>query len=287
LKSFKSIFVLIVVLFFTNCDYLSQKPELPIARLKEKYLLFSEIESKIPKNLDKKDSLVFIYDQINQWAKNQILVDKSMINLNEEEQQKLTNLVESYKSDLFSHYYKEKIVKTSIDTIIDNEEIENYYDLNKLNFKLNEDLLLGRYIKISKNNYNIKDIRRRFRRFNYNDSVFLDSISLQFSSFSFNDTTWTNNDIFFSKFPEIKPYIKNNIVKKSLFYQIEDSLELYLIKVNRSVFRNEIAPIDYLQPTLKQILLNKRKLDFVNKFEKELIEDAVQSKELEIYENNL
>ena len=92
--------------------------------------------------------------------------------------------------------------------------------------------------------------------------------------------------MFFSKFPEIKKYIKNNIVKKSLFYQLEDSLELYLIKVEKSVFRNDISPLEYIEPTLKQILLNKRKLDFVNNFEKELIYDAVQSNQLEIYENN-
>lgn len=274
------------ILLFIGCEYFNDKPDLYIARLKEKYLLLSDIKSKFPKNLSKKDSLLFINSQINEWAKNHILIDKSMINLSLDEQEKLLELVESYKSDLFSHSYKEKIIKSSMDTIIDDKEIYNYYELNKSNFKLNYDLLKGRYIKVSKNNYNIKDIRQRFRRFNFNDINFLDSISLQFSSYSLNDSIWINNDMFFSKFPEIKKYIKNNIVKKSLFYQLEDSLELYLIKVKQSVFRNDISPLEYIEPTLKQILLNKRKLDFVNNFEKELIYDAVQSSQLEIYENN-
>ena len=82
----------------------------------------------------------------------------------------------------------------------------------------------------------------------------------------------------------MKTYIKDNIVKKSLFYQIEDSLELYLLKINESVYRNDIAPLDYIKPTLKQILLNKKKLNFVSKFEQDLIKDAIENKELEIYE---
>ena len=95
-----------------------------------------------------------------------------------------------------------------------------------------------------------------------------------------------SKELFFSKLTVLKTYIKNNIVKKSLFYQIEDSLELYLLKINESLFRNDIVPLDYIKPTLRQILLNKKKLEFVSDFEKDLIDDALQNKELEFYEIN-
>ncbi len=254
--------------------------------MQDKYLFFEDIQDNMPKNLSIEDSIIYVNNQIINWAKKHILNDKALINLDFEEQKNLLDLVESYKSDLFSHYYQEKMVKASMDTIILDNEIENYYNKNNSNFKLNQDLVKARYIKISGDNYNIKDVRSRFRRFNKDDLIFLDSISLQFLSFSLNDSIWVNKDIFFSKFPDIKTYIKNNIVKKALFYQLEDSLQLYLIKINKSVFRNDIAPLDYIKPTLKQILLNKKKLEFVTDFEKDLIEDALQKKELEFYENN-
>ncbi len=282
----KSLFVLISLLFFIKCEYFSNKPRLAIARMQDKYLFYEDIQDNIPRNLSIEDSIIYVNNQITNWAKKHILNDKALINLDFEEQKNLLDLVESYKSDLFSHYYQEKMVKASMDTIILDNEIENYYNNNNSNFKLNQDLVKARYIKISGDNYNIKDVRSRFRRFNNDDLVFLDSISLQFSSFSLNDSVWINKDIFFSKFPDIKTYIKNNIVKKALFYQLEDSLQLYLIKINKSVFRNDIAPLDYIKPTLKQILLNKKKLEFVSDFENDLIEDALQKKELEFYENN-
>ena len=282
----KSLVVLISFFFLINCEYFSNKPRLAVARLGDKYLFFEEIKNNMPINLSSEDSIIYINNQIIKWAKNLILNDKALINLDFEEQKNLFNMVESYKSDLFSHYYKEKMVKTSMDTLISNNEIENYYNNNKLNFRLNQDLVKARYIKISEDNYNIKDVRNRFKRFNQEDIVFLDSISLQFSLFSLNDSTWINKDLFFSKFPDIKTYIKNNIVKKTLFYQLEDSLELYLIKINKSVFRNDVAPLDFIKPTLKQVLLNKKKIQFISDFEKDLINDALQKKELEFYENN-
>ncbi|MAU63583.1 MAG: peptidylprolyl isomerase [Flavobacteriaceae bacterium] len=273
-------------MFLINCEYFSNKPRLALARLGDKYLFFEEIKNNMPINLSSEDSIIYINNQIIKWAKNLILNDKALINLDFEEQKNLFNMVESYKSDLFSHYYKEKMVKISMDTLISNNEIENYYYNNKLNFRLNQDLVKARYIKISADNYNIKDVRNRFKRFNQEDIIFLDSISLQFSLFSLNDSTWINKDLFFSKFPDIKTYIKNNIVKKTLFYQLEDSLELYLIKINKSVFRNDVAPLDFIKPTLKQILLNKKKIQFISDFEKDLINDAIQKKEFEFYENN-
>ena len=282
----KSLVVLISFLFLINCEYFSNKPRLALARLGDKYLFFEEIKNNMPINLSSEDSIIYINNQIIKWAKNLILNDKALINLDFEEQKNLFNMVESYKSDLFSHYYKEKMVKISMDTLISNNEIENYYYNNKLNFRLNQDLVKARYIKISADNYNIKDVRNRFKRFNQEDIIFLDSISLQFSLFSLNDSTWINKDLFFSKFPDIKTYIKNNIVKKTLFYQLEDSLELYLIKINKSVFRNDVAPLDFIKPTLKQVLLNKKKIQFISDFEKDLINDAIQKKEFEFYENN-
>jgi hypothetical protein len=286
LKSKNSLFIVIILLIFVNCEYFSTTPKLAIARVQDKYLFFNEIKDKIPINLSKEDSIVLVRNKIINWAKKHILNEKALINLNIEEQNNLLNLVESYKSDLFSHSYQEKMVKSSMDTLISDYDVENYYNLNKSNFKLNQDLVKARFMKIKSNNYNINDVRNRFKRFNQEDVVFLDSISLQFSSFSFNDSVWINKDLFFSKLPDIKTYVKNNIVKKALFYQLEDSLELYLIKINKSIFRNDVSPLDYIRPTLKQILLNKKKLEFVRNFEKDLIDDAIQNKELEIYETN-
>ena len=281
-----SLFLIVCLLFFINCEYLSSKPKLAIARVQDKYLFFEDIKNEIPINLSSPDSIIFVRNKIINWAKKHILNEKALINLNREDQEKLLSLVDSYKSDLFSHSYQEKMVKTTMDTLISELEIENYYDLNKSNFKLNEDLVKARFLKINNDNYNIKDIRIRFRRFNEKDIIFLDSISLQFSSFSFNDSIWINKDLFFSKLPDIKTYVKNNIVKKTLFYQLEDSLELYLLKIDKSIFRNDIVPLDYIKPTLRQILLNKKKLEFISDFEKDLIDDALQNKELEFYEIN-
>lgn len=281
---FKRFIVYLIVFLISSCNLFENKPLRAIAKYKSNYLFFEDIKKYIPKNLSEKESLVLIENEIAKWAKNHILIEQANINLNNEKKNQLLVMAKEYSDELFSFHYKEKIVKSLMDTVVNQNSIDEYYKQNKINYKLNEDIVKARFIKISNENFEIPNIRNRFRRFNKSDISFLDSISLQFSAYSFNDSIWINKDVFFSKLPEVRDYVKNNIVKKNLFYQLEDSLELYLIKVSESALRNTIAPKDYLEPTLRQILVNKRKLEFIRNFENELYIDAIQTKELEIYE---
>ena len=281
---FKRFIVYLIVFLISSCNLFENKPLRAIAKYKSNYLFYEDIKKYIPKNLSEKESLVLIENEIAKWAKNHILIEQANINLNNEKKNQLLVMAKEYSDELFSFHYKEKIVKSLMDTVVNQNSIDEYYKQNKINYKLNEDIVKARFIKISNENFEIPNIRNRFRRFNKSDISFLDSISLQFSAYSFNDSIWINKDVFFSKLPEVRDYVKNNIVKKNLFYQLEDSLELYLIKVSESALRNTIAPIDYLEPTLRQILVNKRKLEFIRNFENELYIDAIQTKELEIYE---
>ena len=66
--------------------------------------------------------------------------------------------------------------------------------------------------------------------------------------------------------------------------QLEDSIGVYLVSVEDVKLRNEQAPLEYALPNIKQILLNKRKLDLIKKLEKDIIQDAIKSEQFETYD---
>lgn len=278
---------IIFALFLFSCDLIQDKSDQILARVNDDYIFNSDLKKVLPENLSFEDSILFTNNFINNWAKRKLLFEKALINLDESEQNELFDLIDTYKNEIFSYAYQEKIVKSTMDTIINERSIVDYYDLNKSNFKLNQEIIKARYLILNNKNYNLKEVTNRFKSYKPKDLIFLDSISLQFNAFYFNDSTWINKDIFFSKFPEIKDRLKQNITNNKLFYKFQDSLELYLIKIIDYKNKNDIAPFDFIKPTLKQVLINKKKLEFISKFEKEIIEDALQKKEFEIYENNL
>jgi len=280
------VYLFLISFLFVSCDFIENKPDKVLARLGDEFYYTSDLMEVFPTGLNEEDSVIFVKNRIDDWAKEKLLFKKALVNLGDEKQENLNQLIESYKNELFSYAYQEKIVKSAMDTFISLESVKEYYNLNKLNFKLNQEIINARYLKINSENYNLKDVVKRFRRFKKSDKIFLDSISLQFSSYYFNDSLWINKDVFFNKIPEINDRLKQNIVKNKLFYRLQDSLELYLINIKDYKLKNDIAPFDYIKSTLKQVLLNKKKLEFISKFENEIIEDALQQNELEFYETN-
>ena len=279
--------VYIFFLLFIGCDFIENKPDQVLARLGDEFYYKSDLIEIFPTGLSEEDSVIFVKNRINNWAKDKLLFKKALVNLGDKKQGDLNQLIESYKNELFSYAYQEKIVKSAMDTFISEQSVREYYNINKLNFKLNQEIINARYLKINSENYNLKDVVKRFKRFKQSDKIFLDSISLQFSSYYFNDSLWINKDVFFNKLPEINKRLKQNIVKNKLFYRLQDSLELYLINIKDYKPKNDIAPFDFIKSTLKQVLLNKKKLEFISKFEKELIENALQQNEFEFYETNI
>jgi hypothetical protein len=72
-------------------------------------------------------------------------------------------------------------------------------------------------------------------------------------------------------------------LKNSQFFELEDAMGVYLTKVIEVLDANEIAPFAYVKPSIIQILLNRRKLDYIRKLETEIIDEATQKKEFEVF----
>lgn len=278
----------ILVLFaglVVSCDLLGSKAPagVPVARVGNAYLYKEDIEKLITAELSPEDSTTLVNGYINRWATKRLLVDNAQRNITLDEQDRLNNLVEQYKLDLFSQAYKDALVARSLDSSITDAEASQFYTENKENFKLNESLLKLRYIEMGENDYNEDEIKKRFTRFNAKDKRFLDSISVQFRAQYLNDTTWISLDKVIAKIPPVNVENSNQLLNKTEFLQLRDSLGLYLIAVNDRLDRNDDAPLEYVLPTVKQILLNRRKLDLIKQLEKDITKDAIKNKQFELY----
>jgi hypothetical protein len=73
------------------------------------------------------------------------------------------------------------------------------------------------------------------------------------------------------------------MLKKSNFIEIKDSLGLYLININDMLKINQYAPLEYVSETLKRMVINKRKLVFIDQLRKDITKDAIKNKNFEIY----
>lgn len=277
-------YIAILLSVFQSCDYFKPiEEEQTIARVNEVYLYKDDLKKALPENLSKEDSIIFVNNFVNQWATQQLLVQGAEVNLNNKKLEKFDRLVQQYKNDLYSKAYLESLVAKNLDTVVSFEAASTYYESNKEAFKLNENLIKFRYVNIDPNRLDIEDVKKKFKRFNAQDKKYLDSIAIQFRSYTLNDTVWIRLDQAINKIPVVTIENKDELLKKSNFIQLKDSLGLYLMQINDVLLRNSTAPLEYVKPTINQIVINKRKLELIKQLEKDIKKDAINNKQFEIY----
>lgn len=277
-------YIIVLCLLLTSCNFFkSTDNREPIARVNDSYLYKADVAEVVPLGASKEDSLIMVNAYINRWARQLLLMDGAMLNISENKQKDFSKLVEQYKNDLYTKAYLEGLVKKSIDTSVNVAEAEVFYEANKESFKLNDDLLQFRYISLPSNYKDIDTIKNRLKRFKANDKRYLDSISVQFKSYSLNDSIWIKVSQVIEKVPVVTVTNKNELLKKTNFLQLKDSLNLYLMQVNDVRLQNDYAPLDYVKTSIKQIVINKRKLELIKQLENDITKDAIKNNQFEIY----
>ena len=250
-----------------------------VARVNEKYLSKESLNNDMPTGLSSEDSLLFRNNYIKMWATKELLLDKARINV-EDENGEIEQLVKNYEKELLIDRYRKALLQQELDTVITDKDIDDYYEANKNVYRLNEDLMQLRYIYFSNDLPDKKSIIEMFKSEDEEDLDELINRELEFFSYSFNDSIWVSSKDVEKKLVFLRDEKK---IKKNQFIQKEDSLGVYLLAVKGIRGRNDVAPKEYVTPTIKQMILHKRKLELMNEIEKTIMVDAINNKQFEQY----
>ncbi len=280
----KYLLAVVMITLFASCDYFKKEAaKEPIARVNDTYLFEEDVAAIFGNLPNDDDSLQWVNNFINKWATQQLLIDQAKINLPEAKLKEFESLINQYRIDLYTEAYKSNIVSKQLDSLITKAELVTYYEQNKENFTLNDELLKLRYIFLKKDFSNLSKVKSLLMKFEREDVEALSNMSIQFTSYNFNDSTWIKKDNLYQVMPVLQNRESSEVLKKGYFGQIEDSLGVYLIKIEDILKRNDIAPLSYVEPTIRQIILNKRKQQLIKILEKDITKDAIKNKSFEIY----
>lgn len=280
----KKLIVLLFCILVVSCDYFNFKEKKDysseiIAIVNTEKLFREDLKGILPESISKQDSLILIKSYIQDWAIKKLLITKASNNNSIEDVNEIEKLVKDYKESLLINKYKEQLIKEQLDTFVKEEDIYGYYNLNKENFKLNEELVKVKYLHFDNNVLDKDEFIDLFKSNVIEDIETLEEKHLSFKFFRFNDSTWVPLDKVLLKLP----FSKDVLLKKTKFIQKQDSLGLYLVAVKDLLPLNAIAPLSHIKPTIKQIILHKRKIELISEIEKTLVTDAIQNNNFKIY----
>ncbi len=274
------------LLIFSGCESLWKKEtqEEALARVGDQYLYRKEVSKLLDPDLSPQDSAAFVSNLINTWATRELLLSRAKINLPEEKIKEFESLISDYRAELYTRAYKEALVAQIADTLVGEDEMNAFYDSEKENFRLQEKILQLRFIELPLQFLNREEVTERLRRFEDDDLNFLDSVGVHFKKLHFNDSLWVPLSRVIEEIGPLTYENEGEYLKKSQFFEMEDSTGVYLTKVVDVLKTNEIAPLSYIEPTIRQVLLNRRKMKYLRSLETDLMDEAIRQKEFEIYD---
>ncbi|MGB0882586.1 MAG: hypothetical protein ACPGSO_06500 [Vicingaceae bacterium] len=275
-----------LLLVFSSCSFFTEKAERNIiARVGDKSLVESDVDGIVPKESSKSDSMLIVNNYIENWVKDNLILNKAEENL-AEKQKDVSKQLEDYRRSLIVYTYEKELIKKRLDTSVLGYEIQDFYDKNTHNFELKNDIVKVAFLKVNKKAPQLKKIRKLYKNKKEDDNEALKELAHQYAEkFHLNDNQWI-------LFDELKNEVPLNVNESSGFLknvkniELEDSLSFYFVRIKDYKLKGDVSPLSFESKNIKNIIINKRKLSLINKIRSELYDEAFLNKDIEIYDEN-
>ena len=272
-------FLIIAFLTFTVSCFNSNNKQI-IASVNEKDLLLSEVLKEMPKATE--DSTFFIERYMNLWIRKQLMIYHSEINLSSDLLNYEAQIAE-YRSSLLIYAYQQELINQNFDTSITSNEISDYYNQYREEFKLVKNIFMGRYIVVDKSAPKSKNLKKWYKSNKPDDIESLTDYCHQFAKeYYLSDSSWQYFSSINNKLPKFiteEEYFLENT--KGVWF--EDQQYRHYIYIKNYQIKGSISPLALEREKIRNVLLNKNKIQYLKQLEDELYQNALALKKIKIY----
>jgi hypothetical protein len=260
-----------------------EQGRVPVARVEDSYLYKDELEGITPSGTPAQDSATRVEAYIESWIRKELLIQEATrkMDINEAE---VERKILDYRYSIIAYEYQTQMVKKNLDTAISKQEIQDYYKQNIDNFILKQNIVQATFIKVPKTAPRTEKIKEMIFSNREKDFRELKSYCLSFSSaYQISDSTWMVFDDLVRNSPLAEIPNKIQFLKANPYYETSDDSYLYFLKVNTYRITDNVSPLDFVRNEVKNIILNKRKVQLAKQLEDDVYESAVAEEKIEIY----
>ncbi len=272
-----------LILLISSCTrYENGADRNAVAHVGDKYLYADQVPVRKGNGITEEDSITIARNYIERWVRNELILNKAEVNLSEEYQQEIEKKLEETRANLMIYQYEQQMMLQKMDTAVSEQEILDYYDNHIQNFNLQNSILKILFLKLPREAPNIKRARAWFRSDNQNDMQNMESYAYQFAD-KFDDfgEKWISINFLFRELPaeigDITNFLRNN-----QYYETSDSSYYYFVNIRDFRLRGAVAPLEYVREDIKTIILNNRKIGFLQELENGIYNEGIKENSFRI-----
>lgn len=249
------------------------KGKTPLVEVDGSFLYQEDLQAALPLNLSADDSVLFAENYIRNWIEDALLFGKAEDNVRDSE--KVKALVESYRKALVMHTYQEELVNQRLSGEITSKEIADFYENNKSLFKLEKPIVKGVFIKVPLKASGLADVRRWYKK-NTQDAIEkLEKYSLRNAvTYDYFQDQWRPLEEIEAMIPTKNWDSESNYLKQNKNIELKDTAFHYFLHIEEFQGKGEEKPLDFAQEEIKEILINLKRVDFINRVKEDLYRQA-------------
>ncbi len=259
------------------------KGKTPLVEVAGEYLYEEDLRTALPPGISKDDSVSFAERYIQNWVKDALLFDKAEGNIPDND--KINRLVGNYRRTLIMHAYQEELVNQRLGNEISEEEVAAYYVQNKRLFRAEVPYVKGLFIKVPLRAPDLGNVRAWYKK-NSRDAIEnLEKYSLSHAvSYDYFYDRWVSVSDLAAKMPlntgsdEMGTYLNKN---QNL--EVKDTAFVYFLHVEEFLDKGEQRPLDFARDEIKEILINLKRVEFINGVKDDLYRYASEKNKITYY----
>ena len=249
------------------------KGKTPLVEVSGNFLYQEDLQAALPLNLSADDSVLFAESYIRNWVEDVLLFEKAEDNVRDGE--KVKALVESYRKALVMHAYQEELVKQQLAEDITPTEILDYYEKNKSLFVLEKPMVKGLFIKVPLQASGLADVRRWYKKNEQGAIEKLEKYSLRNAvTYDYFYDQWRPLEEIEVMIPAKSWASESNYLKQNRNVELKDTAFHYFLHIEEFQGKGEQKPLDFAREEIKEILINLKRVDFVNRVKEDLFRQA-------------
>jgi hypothetical protein len=266
--------ILVIAAAMTGCGQEhNHKGKTPLVEVSGEFLYKEDLQAALPLNISKDDSVLFAEHYIRNWIEDALLFDKAEGNIPDND--KISKLVENYRRALIMHTYQEELVNQKLANDISEEEINAYYEKNKELFRLDNPLVKGLFIKVPLSSPDLGNVRVWYRKNNQDIIEKLEKYSLRNAvSYDYFYDRWTSVPDVAAKIPLKVLDTDANYLDKNRNVEVKDTAFCYFLHIEDFLGKDKQKPLDFARDEIKEILINLKRVEFINKVKEDLYQRA-------------
>lgn len=274
-------FVLLLTLpVLEGCNWRATDDDEWVVRVHDHYLSLEELDAAIPHTVSAEDSVKMADAYVSQWLKDHVVLAQAELNLPPEltdfEQQ-----LRDYRNSLVVYAFEKELIKQKLDTVVTDVEISDYYNTNAENFQLKDYIVRVQFIKVPANAPNINEAEEWIVSDDPETVFLLEDYSQQYAEFGyFNEEQWIYFDDLLRRIP-VAISDKEQFLSQNKLVKLNEGNYLYILKIIDYQLKDGISPLELVRSDIRNIIINKRKREFILQMRKDLLESATKNNDIE------